>query len=216
MIRKVRMKSESVVFAVAGALFGLIAGWIIGTPQAHVRTSAGAAVTPAAVATAAAPAPSTPIVDEPQATALRNIAQQDPKNVESRVQLGNLYFDAERYRDALTWYEQAFALNPGNADVSTDLGVCYYYTDQTDRALAQFEQSLKANPNHAKTYLNMGVVKAFGKQDLAAAAAAWDAVLRMAPGTPEAASARRALDSLNAGHPGGAPAQPASPKPTGK
>jgi cytochrome c-type biogenesis protein CcmH/NrfG len=210
---KAPMKPESAVFAVAGALFGLIAGWIIGTQQTRAGLTAPVA---APVAATAAPVAGKPLLDESQVAPLRRIAEQDPRNVPSRVQLGNLYFDAERYPEALSWYEQAFALEPGNADVSTDLAVCYYYTDQADRAIVQFEQSLKANPNHAKTFLNMGVVKAFGKQDLVGAAAAWETVIRMAPGTPEATSARRALDSLNAAHPGGTPVPPGSQKPAAK
>jgi len=121
------------------------------------------------------------MLDEAQATAMRNVADRDPKNVESRVQLGNLYFDAQRYHERSSGTKEALALNPADANVSTDLAVSYYYTDQTDKALAQFERSLKTDPTHVKTYLNMGVVQAFGKQDLKAAAAAWEEVLKLAP-----------------------------------
>ena len=87
------------------------------------------------------------------------------------MQLGNLYFDAERYADAITWYEQALDARPERRRTCrTDLGVGYYYTNQPDRALAQFEHSLKIDPKHIKTLLNMGIVRAFGKQDLAGAA----------------------------------------------
>lgn len=204
------MKQESIVYAIAGALFGLIVGWIIGTQQASPRQAAPA--TAAAPAAAAAPAPAQaarPMLDESQVTALRNIAEQDPKNVQSRIRLGDMYYDAERYADAVKWYEQAHALDPKNVSVSTDLAVCYYYTDQVDRSLAQFEASLKADPNHVKTYLNMGIVRAFGKQDLKGAAAAWEQVVKLAPGTPEAAAAQRSLDNLKSAHPEGAVQAPA-------
>ena len=55
--------------------------------------------------------------------------------------------------------------------MSTDLGVAYYYLNQADRAIKQFEHSLTIDAKHTKTLLNMGIVKAFGKQDLAGAAA---------------------------------------------
>ena len=87
-------------------------------------------------------------------------------------------------------------------NVSTDLGVCYYYTNQADKALAQFDKSLAIDPNHAKTWLNIGVVKAFGKQDLDGAVAAWKKVLDIAPNSPEGQAAKRALDSLQSAHPG--------------
>ena len=211
------MKPESIVFAVAGTFFGLIVGWVIGTQQATARPAGvgAAAVASAPAETPAAPA-ARPMFDESQATALRNVAERDTKNVESRVQLGNLYFDAERYQDAIRWYEEAFALNSSDANVSTDLAVCYYYTNQADKAVAQFEQSLKADPRHVKTYLNLGIVRAFGQQDLKGAAAAWERVLELAPGTQEAQAARRALDNLNAAHPGGAVTPPAGSVPPAK
>jgi tetratricopeptide (TPR) repeat protein len=197
------MKSESVVYAIAGTLFGFIVGWILGTQQApgHVAPVAPVAMTAAAPASTPAPsgampAASQPMLDEAQVTAMRNVADRDPKNVESRVHLGNLYFDAERYQDAIKWYEEALALKPIDADVSTDLAICFYYTNQIDKAIAQFEQSLKASPSHVKTYLNMGVVKNFGKQDVAGARAAWQKVLSLAPGTQEAQTAQRFLDSV--------------------
>ncbi len=82
------------------------------------------------------------------------------------MQLGNLYFDAERYDEAIKWYGDALKLAPNDVNVSTDLGVSYYYTNQPDKALEQFDHSLKLDPKHAKTLLNVGIVKAFGKQDL--------------------------------------------------
>src|SRR4051794_7494693 len=137
------MKSDAIAFGVAGILFGLIAGWIIGSQQA---TTAGVAVPAAAAATsssaAAAPPPRPPSLDENQVTALKSVAEKNPKDAAPRSQLGNLYFDAERYDDAIKWYTDAFNLAPNDVNVSTDLGVCYYYTNQPDKALAQFDKSL--------------------------------------------------------------------------
>ena len=84
-----------------------------------------------------------------------------------RLELGNLYFDAERFEDAARWYEQALAIEPRNVNASTDLGISYYYMNQPDRALQQFDRSLAIDPRHTKTLLNVGIVRAFGKDDLA-------------------------------------------------
>ena len=85
--------------------------------------------------------------------------------------------------------------------MSTDLGVAYYYTNQPDRALEQFEQSLSVDPKHTKTLLNIGIVKAFGKQDLAGAAQAWQQVVALAPDSPEGQAAKKALEGLQSAHP---------------
>ncbi len=191
------MKPESMAFAVAGMLFGLIAGWVIGSQQA---ASAVPARAPQAQAAPAAQ-PQAPPVDQAQVSALQAAAEREPQNAVPRIELGNLYFDAGQFGDAITWYTDALTLAPDDVNVSTDLGVSYYYTDQPDRALEQFAHSLEIDPNHAKTILNLGIVKAFGKQDLEGAQEAWTRVIELAPDSPEGQAARRALESLRAAHP---------------
>jgi tetratricopeptide (TPR) repeat protein len=196
------MKSESIVFGVAGTFFGLIAGWLIGSQQAVVRPAAPPAQAAAApTGSGGGGAPAAPRLDEQEARRLEDIARSDPANATPRAQLGNLYFDAEKYDLAIKWYEEALELDPTNPDVSTDLGVSYYYSNQPDRALAQFTHSLEIEPKHTKTMLNQGIVLAFGKQDLDGASKAWQRVVELAPNTPEGQAARRALESMKSAHP---------------
>ena len=137
-------------------------------------------------------------------TALQDAAAKNPKDTQSRVQLGNIFFDAEQYSQSITWYEQALAINPRDANVSTDLGVAYYYTNQPDRALTQFDHSLSIDPKHVKTLLNVGIVRAFGKQDLAGAGQAWQQVVDLAPGSPEGMAAKKGLEGIKSAQGGGA------------
>jgi tetratricopeptide (TPR) repeat protein len=201
------MKLESVVYAIAGACFGLITGWIVGTQQAQLapRPSAvQAASAPAdAGATSAAPdqpSPPTTVLDETKARALQTVAEKDPKNAVARAELGDLYYDAGKYPDAIKWYEASLALNPKDVNVSTDLGVSYYYNKDTDRAVQQLQHSLDIDATHAKTLLNLGVVLAFGKQDLKGATAVWQKLVQVAPQSPEGQQAKQALDSLSSAH----------------
>ena len=194
------MKLESLVFAVAGMFLGLVAGWLIGSQQPAVP-GAAAVQQPAAAMPAGSPAPAAPALDEAEAARHRELAGRRPSDAAPRIALGNLYFDAERYDEAVECYRQALDLDPDNDDVSTDLGVSYYYLNQPDRALAQFRQSLAINPTHTKTMLNEGIVLAFGKQDLDGAARAWQRVVELAPQSPEGQAARRALDSMRTAHP---------------
>jgi cytochrome c-type biogenesis protein CcmH/NrfG len=132
---------------------------------------------------------------------MKTTAQQNPTDAVTRVQLGNMYFDAGRFQDAAEWYEAALKIHPRDVDASTDLGIAYYYMNQPDRALAQFDRSLGVEPGHAKTLLNIGIVRAFGKQDLKGAAEVWQKVLVVAPSSEEARAARQALDGLRSAHP---------------
>jgi cytochrome c-type biogenesis protein CcmH/NrfG len=196
------MRAEAIVFGIAGTLFGLIIGWVLGTQQARQTAPVAAPTAQAAPAPqqqAAAPQP-VPI-DPERVKALEGQAAQNARDSQSRVQLGNMFFDAEQFPQAITWYEQALKINPNDANVSTDLGVAYYYTNQPDRALAQFDHSLTVDPRHIKTLLNVGIVRAFGKQDLPGAARAWQQVVDLSPDSPEGQAARKGLDGIKSAHP---------------
>jgi|SRR5687767_3433717 tetratricopeptide (TPR) repeat protein len=194
------MKAESVAFAVAGMCFGIILGWVLATQEA-ARSPAAPAGPPAA-APAATGQRQAPALDEARVRALQAAIEQDPRNAGNFAQLGNAYFDAEQWPNAIDSYERSLKLDPNNADVSTDLGVSYYYTNRTDDALAQFERSLKMSPNHTKTLLNKGIVLAFGKENLQAAAEEWKKVVALSPDSPEGQAARRALEGVAAAHAG--------------
>lgn len=196
------MRPDAIVFGIAGTLFGLIIGWVLGSQQA-ARTARGVPQPVAQAAPASQPpsAPQPAPIDPERVKALEGVAAQNPKDPQPRVQLGNMFFDAEQFRQAISWYEQALALQPNDANVSTDLGVAYYYTNQPDRALRQFDHSLKVDPKHIKTLLNVGIVRAFGKQDLAGAAKAWQQVVDLSPNSPEGQAAKKGLEGIKSAHP---------------
>ena len=149
---------------------------------------------------AASDTPAPAILDETKVQALRTVVDGDPKNAVARAQLGNLYYDAGRFPDAIKWYGESLALNPRDVSVSTDLGVSYYYNNQPDLAIAQLERSLQMDPAHTKSLLNLGVVRAFGKQDLKGATEVWRRLVDVAPQSPEGQQAKQALDSLSSAH----------------
>ena len=203
------MKAESIVYTIAGMCFGIILGWIIATQQPQNAAAPAPESTTAAQSQGQA-AQQAKTLDEARVQQLTTIFNSDPKNAGAAVQLGNTYFDAERYTDAITWYERALTLDPKNADASTDLGVSYYYTNRPDDALKQFETSLRIDPKHTKTLLNQGIVLAFGKQDLNGAASSWQKVVELAPGSPEAQAAERGLEGIAASKTGQQPGGPAT------
>ena len=205
------MRRDSLVLAISGVFFGLLVGWIIGSQQGaggQRPQAPPAAATPAPAAGAGAAVP----LDENRARALQAQAESSPQDPAVRIELGNLYFDAERYPDAIRWYEDALKIDPKNPNASTDLGVAYYYMNQPDRALQQFAVSLSMDPKHAKTLLNQGIVMAFGKQDLEGATRSWEQAIALAPDSPEGRAAKQALDNMKSAHPGvGGTAQPKAP-----
>jgi tetratricopeptide (TPR) repeat protein len=201
------MKPDSIAYVVAGMCFGIILGWVIGTQQARSVAAVAPVAAPAAQPAAAAAARQPPALDEARVQALTATLATDPKNVDALVQMGNTHFDAEKFEDAISWYQRALTIDPSNPDASTDLGVSYFYTDRSDQALAQFERSLTIDPAHTKTMLNKGIVLAFGKQDIRAASEEWKKVVTLAPDSPEGQAARKMLEGVaSAPHAGQAPA----------
>jgi tetratricopeptide (TPR) repeat protein len=195
------MKRDS-MFAMVGMLFGVLIGWIVGSQHAGppaptaAPASASSGSQASGRATSAAPA-----LDVQRASELERTANSQPSNAAVRVELANVYFDAERFDLAVPWYEAALKLDPKNLDASTDLGVCYYYLNQVDRALAQLDHSLSLDPKHLKTLLDQGIVRAFGKKDFAGAINAWQKVIATAPTSTEAQQAKQGIDGILSTHP---------------
>jgi tetratricopeptide (TPR) repeat protein len=202
------MKSESIVLAVAGMCFGVIVGWVLASLDINRE--------PVTVPQAQTQAPPSgeerqpPTLDEARVQALRTILKNDPRNSGAAAQLGNVYFEAEKFDEAAEWLLQALKLDPKNTDASTQLGMTYFFTKGPDQALAQFERSLKISPNHARTLLNKGIVLWRGKQDLEAAAATWKKLVELAPNSPEAEMAKQGLQAISGGRGGGASSPPTS------
>lgn len=195
------MSRESLIFGVAGVFFGVLVGWIIGTQQGVPARPAVSAAPAAQQSSAPRQSQTAAPLDEARAATLRQSAERDPRDARVRIELGNVYFDSERFEDASRWYAEAIQIDPRNVSVSTDLGISYYYLNQPDRALAQFDRSLAIDPNHAKTLLNVGIVRAYGKDDLAGAVKAWQRVVEIGPDSPEGKVARQALDAVRNAHP---------------
>lgn len=202
------MKRDAVAFALSGTLFGLLVGWIIGSQQGVSPPApvAGASA-PAASSSSSSPAP----FNATLAADLERQAETQPASAGVRVQLGNLYFDAERYDQATPWYEAALKLDPGNPDVSTNLALSYFATTQVDRALAQLDRSLAIDPRNVKALFTQGVVRARGKQDLAGAAESWQRVVDVAPNSKEGQQAQQGLDAIRSAH-----TQATKPSPAGE
>lgn len=173
-----------IVYAIAMVMFGGLAGYIIAVQNGRAA--------PAIVANAA-PGPSgaaAPLVDESELRAYRDILARDPRNFTAAVKAGNLLYDAQRYQEAIGFYQQAFAINASDINVSTDLGTALWYAGRPDEALAQYDWSLALNATHAQTLFNVGIVRADGKHDYAGAVAAWQTLMDTNPDYPAIARVR--------------------------
>ncbi len=117
-------------------------------------------------------------------SAVQPLLQQlktDPNNASLLVQIGNVYYDHNVYKEAIDYYEKSLKINSSNPDVLTDLGTAYFYLGDSSTAIKEFNNALKVNPTHANALFNMGIVKWQGMKDPKGAIEAWDKLLKTNP-----------------------------------
>ncbi len=119
--------------------------------------------------------------------------ESNPKDVPTLTELGNLYFDANQWAQAIPYYTRALNETPRNPDIRTDMGIAYFYTGDADRALKEFDQALKDDPRHSQTLFNVGVVREQGKKDHKGAIAAWEQLLKIDPNYRDRAKVEQLL-----------------------
>src|SRR5215208_1889070 len=91
------------VTGIAGILFGVIVGYVIGSGQVQGSAAlTAAAAAPAAVST---PQPTT-VVTDADLRPYRDILSQDPTNAGAATALANKLYDAGRYAEAIPYYQQ--------------------------------------------------------------------------------------------------------------
>ena len=178
---------QAYLLAVFCLLLGVALGYLF-------RGSASTATAQAAASTTTQPG-SVDVQQQPDANAQALLAQaaaplleavnRDPKDFDSYVKLGNLFYDGKEFPPAIQYYERALLIHPDNPDVRTDMGTAYWYTGNAEKALAAMETSLKYRPGHPQTLFNLGWVRWQGKQDPKGAIAAWQQLLKANPDYPQ-------------------------------
>jgi cytochrome c-type biogenesis protein CcmH/NrfG len=104
---------------------------------------------------AASPAPASPTPDP--FGELEQVVRTHPRDVEALTELGNRYYDAERYADAEGAYRKVLAVTPGNPSVTTDLGTAMFYQKKTLEAIAAWRSVLETHPRQAQARVNLGL-----------------------------------------------------------
>ena len=117
--------------------------------------------------------------------ALLDAVNKDPKDYDSLVKLGDLFYDGKQFPNAIEYYQRALAIHPENPDVRTDMGTAYWYNGDADKAVGELQTSLKYRPGHPQTLFNLGWVRWQGKADPKGAVEAWQQLLKANPDYPQ-------------------------------
>jgi tetratricopeptide (TPR) repeat protein len=127
---------------------------------------------------------------------LKSILSSNPKDLDTLIRLGNLYYDNSKFREAIEYYGKALEIDPNDVDVRTDRGSCYWSLGDADAAIGEFQKSLKVNPSHGQTLYNLGIVYLHGKNDMEGARNAWQKLLATNPDFPDRSRIQQMLASM--------------------
>ncbi len=177
--------------AVTG-IVGIVIGFILGFFVAKGPVAPGTPVAGTEAGTLPEDHPSPEVMA--QFDQLTVQAKQDPQDRETRLKLGNLFYDMGRFDAAIPWYEEALALNPSDVLVSTDLGTCYLYVGNVAKALECYQSSLKIEPDHPQTLQNLGITY-FTSGEYQKAIDTWEHLLKVAPGYAGADDVRTQIET---------------------
>ena len=191
--------AAGLLVAVLAGLFGFQigrAGRVFKDGEPITAAPTAAAPAQAAPAPAAPAAGGVPLDAAEQISAATAVVQQDPKNRQAWVGLGNLYFDTHQHQKSIDAYARALELQPDDPDVLTDQGVMYRAVGAYDKAVANFEKANRIRPQHLQSLYNLGVVYAFDLKNVPKAEEAWNKLIQLAPTSENAAQAREALAQI--------------------
>jgi cytochrome c-type biogenesis protein CcmH/NrfG len=112
---------------------------------------------------------------------LEQFLKENPDNVDAWNQLGNLFFDTNRFGDAIEAYQKSLALKPGDPNVLTDMGVMYRRNENPEKAIETFDLAIAASPAFETARFNKGVVLMHDMDDLTGGIRAWEALVEVNP-----------------------------------
>ena len=185
----------SVICLLLGVAFGYLLRGSAPSPVAATPSTAPAQMSgngvPAAGGMSAASGAPQPTPEQlrqmadTQAQPLLAELKSEPNNAQLLYKIGNLYYDAQQYPDAVQYYERSLKIDPKATDVRTDLGTAYHLMGQPDRAISEYDEVLKIDGKHANALFNEGMVKWQDKMDVNGAVAAWKRLLDTNPDYPQ-------------------------------
>lgn len=187
---------------VIAALACLVTGYLLGIGTAVLIQGTPAPLPPSAGAPAPSVAPPSSALGSLSAETreLQNIVAKDPNNVAAWTRLGNVYFDSDKFMEAIEAYSKSLELQPNDPDVLTDRGIMFRKIGDFPSALADFRKAAQIAPTHLNSVLNQGIVLRYDLNDIPGAIQAWKAYLSRNPPADMAEKIRGEIEALQTMH----------------
>lgn len=127
---------------------------------------------------------------------LKKTVEKDPENLQALITLGNLYYDASKFEEAVVYYQRALKLDPKNPDVWTDMGTMYRQLGNIDSSLICYQKAVQFNPQHKSGWFNLGIVYLFDKKDDKKAVWAWKKFVELSPDDPHVEAIKEEIKKI--------------------
>jgi tetratricopeptide (TPR) repeat protein len=82
----------------------------------------------------------------------------NPNDFDALSALGDKYFEAGQYLEAIQTYDNALAVNPMCADCLNDQGLAYFYAGDANSAIDSLDKAIAINPDYPNTWLSKGFI----------------------------------------------------------
>lgn len=110
---------------------------------------------------------------------LEEFLKKNPENPEAWTELGNLFYDSNRFEDSIEAYEKSLTLAPATPHILTDLGVMYRRNKQPEKAIEAFDQASALDPAFEVAQFNKGIVLMHDMNDLTGGIQAWEELVKI-------------------------------------
>lgn len=193
-VKEVEVKYVTLNTALIIGLVGLIVGFIAGNIYSLYKSgSLGPRQT-----NIASSAQTVSTEQSARMLVLEREVEKNPGSLSAWLELGNLYFDANKYQDAIRAYTQYLNLNPNSPDVWTDLGVMQRRSGNPAEAISSFDKAIELNPQHEQARFNKGIVLLHDLGNRDEALKTWQELIKINPNfrTPTGQTIKELVEKL--------------------
>jgi cytochrome c-type biogenesis protein CcmH/NrfG len=127
---------------------------------------------------------------------LKEMVKKDPEDLDAWMKLGNIYFEHNRYREAIEAYSQYLSLKPVDPDIRTNMGIMLSRLGDYDGAIEEFRKAAESDPKHMNSWYYLGFTLLHDKQNPNEAIKAWEDYLKVEPKGERANQVRVLLERL--------------------
>ena len=79
----------------------------------------------------------------------------NPRNIMAHGNLGNLYFNEERYDEAIEAYQKVIEIDPKQVAAYNNLGNVYAKQERYNEAIEVYQKTIELNPEQIAEYNNL-------------------------------------------------------------